>query len=317
MGENVKITNSAPAASLSWLIYLRNLAMMVRAAHWAKNLFLFIPLFFAGKLFSASELFHVFWGVIAFSLTASGIYVLNDIKDKEKDQLHPVKQHRVIASGKISMGVAIPMMLFCMTGGMLLGWVCGLKFLLVLALYLLLNIGYSFGLKNIPILDIMVLAAGFVLRIKAGGVVARVGISQWLMIMVFLLALFLALGKRRDDILVEAYSGNDVRPAISGYNLDFLNTSLAVVSAVMIMAYIMYTLSPEIIQHIGTYRLYYTGIFVFAGILRYLQLIYVNKDTRSPTRILYKDHFIQLCIVFWSLSFYCLIYLKDLSFSSL
>jgi 4-hydroxybenzoate polyprenyltransferase len=170
------------------------------------------------------------------------------------------------------------------------------------------------GLKNMSILDIMILAAGFVLRIKAGGVIAQVGISQWLVIMVFLLALFLALGKRRDDLLVKESSGNEVRQAMSGYNLDFLNTSLAVVSAIMMMAYIMYTLSPEVIGHMGTYRLYYTSIFVFSGILRYLQLVYIYKDTRSPIRILYRDHFIQICIVLWGLSFYCLIYMKDLSF---
>lgn len=311
MGENIKITGYSPPASPGFLNYMKKLAMMIRAAHWAKNLFLLIPLFFAGELFDISRMLDVLWGVAAFSLAASGIYILNDIQDVEKDRLHPVKKHRVIASGQISFGQAWAVMAVCMAGGLAIGWVCGYRFLLILVLYLLLNVGYSLGLKHISILDIMILAAGFVLRIKAGGVIAEVGISQWLMIMVFLLAVFLALGKRRDDILVKVSSGHEVRRAMSGYNLDFLNTSLAVVSAIMMMAYIMYTLSPEVIRHLGTYRLYYTSIFVFAGLLRYLQLIYVNKETRSPTRLLYKDHFIQICIVCWILSFYFLIYFKD------
>jgi 4-hydroxybenzoate polyprenyltransferase len=314
MGENTEITTYAPAVSRGVLAYLKNIAMMIRVAHWAKNLFLFAPLFFAGRLFATDKLLEVFLGVVAFSLVASSIYILNDIKDIDKDRLHPVKQHRAIASGKITVSMAIFVMLICVVNGLAIGWVCGNKFLLVLVLYLLLNIGYSMGLKNMSILDIMILAAGFVLRIKAGGVIAQVGISQWLVIMVFLLALFLALGKRRDDLLVKESSGNEVRQAMSGYNLDFLNTSLAVVSAIMMMAYIMYTLSPEVIGHMGTYRLYYTSIFVFSGILRYLQLVYIYKDTRSPIRILYRDHFIQICIVLWGLSFYCLIYMKDLSF---
>jgi 4-hydroxybenzoate polyprenyltransferase len=174
-----------------------------------------------------------------------------------------------------------------------------------------LNVAYSFGLKNISILDILIIAAGFVLRIKAGGAIANVGISEWLMIMVFLLSLFLALAKRRDDILIGERSGKKMRKAMSGYNKQFLNISLAIVSTIIIMAYLMYTISPDVIRRLGTYRLYYTGIFVLAGLMRYLQLVYVNQDTGSPIKILYKDHFIQICIILWILSFYALIYFPD------
>jgi len=315
MGEHAKITTYPAKENAGWLDYMKNLVMMIRVAHWAKNLFLFIPVFFAGKFFSTDRLWDVLMGAGAFSLIASGIYILNDIKDLKNDRLHPVKQYRAIASGRIPIKVAVPVMLICIASGLVIGSICSLKFLLVLALYLILNICYSLGLKNISILDIMILSAGFVLRIKAGGILAHVGISQWLTIMVFLLALFLALGKRRDDILASASSGYGIRQAMSGYNLDFLNSSIAVVSAIMMMAYIMYTLSPDVIRHMGTHRIYYTGAFVFAGLLRYLQVIYIYKDTRSPIRILYQDHFTQICIFLWGLSFYCLIYIKDLSFS--
>jgi len=314
MEESGKISTCHSAASPGLLKMFKNLLMMVRVAHWAKNLFLFIPLFFAGSFFDPDKLLQISLGVAAFCLTASGIYILNDLKDLEQDRQHPVKKHRAIASGEIPKGPATAIMVFCLMGGMAIGLACGIKFLLVLGLYFLLNLGYSLGLKNVAILDIMILASGFVLRVKAGGVLAEVGTSQWLMIMVFLLSLFLALAKRRDDALVVMSSGKQIRHSISGYNMDFLNTSLVIVSAIMIMAYIMYTLSPEVIRHLGTYRLYYTGIFVLAGLMRYLQLIYTNRDTGSPIRILYRDRFIQICIILWLLSFYFFLYFKDYGF---
>ena len=297
--------------SVPFLVRVKDFIMLLRVAHWAKNLFLYIPLFFAGELFEIGKIIDLTAGVIAFCLVASGVYILNDYKDLDKDRQHPVKKYRPLAAGSISIPFAFVVMVICLSCGLALGWHCGMKFLMVLAAYLLINLLYSFGLKKISILDILLIATGFMLRIKAGGILAAVGISQWLTIIVFLLALFLALGKRRDDLLIKTSSTETVRQALSGYNADFLNVSLAIVSAVMMMSYLMYTLSPEVIGHMGTYRLYYTSIFVGAGLMRYLQLIYVKKDTRSPTKVLYKDHFIQICIFLWVLSFYCLIYLND------
>jgi len=183
--------------------------------------------------------------------------------------------------------------------------------LFVLAIYFLLNLGYSFGLKNIPILDIIIISIGFVLRVKAGAVIAKVGLSEWLIIMVFLLALFMAIAKRRDDVLLKLTSGNDMRKSVKGYNLDFINTALSLICAVIIVAYFMYTTSPEIVARLQTYRLYYTCLFVLAGIFRYLQLIYVMQDSQSPTKILYKDRFIQVTILLWIISFYLILYVKD------
>lgn len=288
--------------------------MLLRVAHWAKNLFLFIPLFFAGKLFDLEKLSDTAWGFAAFSLVASGIYILNDYKDLEKDRLHPVKRHRSLASGKVSVPVAFFLMFACLVSGLMLGWLCGSKFLLILLIYLGLNVTYSFGLKNISIVDILILATGFILRVKGGGITAQVDISQWLMVMIFLLAVFLALAKRRDDVIIKQELGQQARQSISGYNLDFLNMGIAVVSAVIIMAYLMYALSPDVIRHLGTYRLYYTTVFVAAGLMRYLQLIFMKGDIGSPTRVLYKDRFIQICIVLWVLCFYLLIYFPDFHF---
>ena len=176
-----------------------------------------------------------------------------------------------------------------------------------------MNLGYSFGLKNISVLDIVLVAMGFVLRIKAGGVIAVIGISQWLMIMVFLLAMFMAIAKRRDDVLIKLDSGLDMRKAIKGYNLEFLNVMLSLFTGIIIMAYIMYTISPEVMERWKTYRLYYTSLFVIVGLMRYLQITFIENNTGSPTELLYKDKFLQVTLVLWVISFYTIIYLPDIS----
>lgn len=313
MGEDTKIGYQQPVA-LGLLPYVRQLINLLRPRHWVKNLFIFIPLFFAGKLFDFTSLIHLTKGFIAFSLVASGVYILNDYRDIQKDRLHPEKRNRPLASGAVGTSAAFILMFVCIVGGFLAAWFIRDKFFVILALYFILNVAYSFGLKNISILDILIIAAGFVFRIKAGGAIVFIGISQWLMIMVFLLALFIALAKRRDDILIGERSGKEMRKAMAGYNMEFLNISLAIVTTIIIVAYLMYTISSEVIHRLGTYRLYYTGIFVLAGLMRYLQLVYINQDTGSPIKILYKDHFIQICIVLWVLSFYALIYFPGFHF---
>lgn len=282
---------------------------LLRPSHWAKNLFLFIPLFFAGEIFDLAKVVEVFFGFMAFSLFASSVYIINDYNDVEADRRHPVKCKRPIASGAVSKPMALVIFVLCLVVGGLLAWYVKPKFLFVTGIYFVINLLYSFGLKNISILDILILSIGFVLRVKAGGVAANVAVSEWLMIMVFLLALFMAVAKRRDDVLIKTQTGQEMRKAAAGYNLDFMNVMLALVSAVIIVAYLMYTMAPETMIRFKTYRLYYTCLFVIGGLLRYLQITYVENNTGSPTKILYKDRFIQLTILLWVLSFYVLIYL--------
>ena len=252
-------------------------------------------------------------GVFAFSCIASSIYIINDYRDIEDDKKHPEKSKRPLASGAVSANKAILICILLVLIGFGVAWLVSIKFFFILGFYFVLNLAYSFGLKSIPILDIIIVAIGFVLRIKAGGAIALVGITEWLNIMVFLLALFMAIGKRRDDVLLKLSSATEMRKSIKGYNLEFLNILLALVCAVIIVAYFMYTMSPEVLQRLGTYRLYYTCLFVLAGIMRYLQIIYINAASGSPTKILYKDRFIQITILLWIASFYVIIYLKDIS----
>jgi decaprenyl-phosphate phosphoribosyltransferase len=273
-------------------------------------MFLFLPLFFAGEFNDRNQLIEIFKGFIAFSLIASSIYIINDYRDREDDRKHPVKCKRPLASGAVSPNTALIICGILIVAGFGLAWYVRDKFAFVLAIYFLVNLSYSLGLKSIAILDLVLLAAGFVLRIKAGSVISRIPLSEWIVIMVFLLAIFMAIGKRRDDVLLKLSTGADMRKSIKGYNLELLNVLLALVSAIIIVAYLMYCMDPQTVAKMRTYRLYYTAVFVMAGIMRYLQLIYVVADSGSPTKILYKDRFIQLTLLLWFASFFIILYLR-------
>jgi decaprenyl-phosphate phosphoribosyltransferase len=287
---------------------------LMRPKDWAKNLFLFVPMFFAKEFFLIGKLIPVIYGFIAFSATASSIYIINDYRDREDDRKHPVKCKRPLAAGTVKPSAALTLCGMLIVLGLGLGWYLGLEFLVVLGTYFAMNLAYSLGLKNIPILDLFILALGFVLRIKAGSVVSQTFLSEWIVIMVLLLSLFMAIGKRRDDVLLKLTSGTDMRKSVKGYTLEFLNTLLAMVSAIIIVAYLMYTLSPEVILRLQTYRLYFTCIFVMAGLMRYLQIIFVRQDAGSPTRILYRDRFIQITLLLWIASYISILYFKYASF---
>lgn len=287
---------------------LANYFYLLRIHHWVKNLFMLLPLFFSGQLFDPEKLGMILLGLLPFGFCASGIYILNDLRDYEYDKNHPVKSKRPIASGKVSKAAAISLLLILLAGGLAMAYIIKIKFGFILSLYVCLNIAYSFGLKHISILDIILVSIGFVLRIKAGGALASIGISEWLMLMVFLLALFMAVAKRRDDVQLMNDGAKKIRKASESYHPDFLNIMLAIIASIIMMAYLMYCLNPQTILRFHTYRLYYTSLFVLAGLFRYLQIAYVVKDAGSPTKVLYKDRFIQLTLFLWILSFYLIIY---------
>ena len=286
---------------------------LLRPKHWIKNLFLFIPLFFAGEIFDFEKVFSVFYGFTAFSFIASSIYIFNDYRDRENDAKHPIKKLRPLAAGTITPTTGLIMAILLAFVGFTLAYLIRDKFMFILSIYFIMNLSYSLGLKNIPILDVMIIAVGFVLRIKAGAAISRTWVSEWLILMIFLLSLFLALGKRRDDVLIQAKSGIGMRKSLNGYNAEYLNVMISLVCAVIIVSYIMYTISPEIQIRFGTSRLYYSSIFVIAGIMRYLQLIFVKDDSGYPTYVLYRDKFIQVTLLLWIASFFFLIYVKEFS----
>ncbi|WP_245801828.1 UbiA prenyltransferase family protein [Chitinophaga sancti] len=283
----------------------------MRPKHWVKNLFLFVPYFFSGSFFNLKGLFFLFIGSLAFSFMASSIYIVNDWFDINFDKMHPVKCNRPLASGLISKKIAAIIICSLIVLSHTLGCILTIRFLIVLDIYFIVNLFYSIGLKNISVLDIFILATGFVLRLIAGGVIAAVALSEWIIVMVFLLALFLAIAKRRDEVLISLTLGKEIRKANKGYNLDFLNVLLALVASAIVISYLIYTLSPDTILRMGSHKLYYTFVFVLSGLFRYLQLTYVYHDTGSPVKVFYTDRFIQISVVLWILTFFTIIYCKD------
>jgi decaprenyl-phosphate phosphoribosyltransferase len=288
---------------------------LLRPKQWAKNLFLFIPLFFAGQMFNWDKIVMLIGGFFAFSFLASSIYIINDYRDIEDDKKHPEKRFRPLAAGTVNKNVALVLSFLLAVGGFALGFYLEAsgKFAFILGLYFILNLSYSLGLKNLSIVDILIVAAGFLLRVKGGSVLTDIETTAWLNIMTFLLALFMSIAKRRDDVMLKLETGTDMRKSIKGYSIEFLNTLLALFCAILIVSYINYTVSATGMKNFG-HRLYYTSIFVIAGIMRYLQITFVQNKAGSPTEILYKDRFIQVTLLLWIASFYVILYLKDFIF---
>jgi 4-hydroxybenzoate polyprenyltransferase len=171
-----------------------------------------------------------------------------------------------------------------------------------------MNIAYCVWLKHKPIIDVFIIAVGFVLRIFVGGVATGIALTHWLVLMTFLLALFLAFSKRRDDVVMFETQGKVSRKNVVRYNLDFMNQVIGIIASITMVCYIMYTVSPEVIERFHTSRLYLTSVFVLAGIIRYLQVTIVDVKSGSPTKVLMHDKFIQICVVAWVLSFILIIY---------
>jgi 4-hydroxybenzoate polyprenyltransferase len=288
---------------------------LLRPKDWAKNGFLFIPLFFSGSLFQHQALIHLLIGFVSFSCAASAIYIVNDYRDIEDDRRHPIKRKRPLAAGTVSIQTALILSIALLVLSITTAWLADSsgRFLIIIGIYLLMNLAYTFYLKNISILDIMIVAAGFVLRVKAGGILADVELSLWLNMMVFLLAMFLAIAKRRDDTLLKLQTGDEMRKSIKGYNIEYLNTMLGLFAAIIIMAYLMYCASPITYERLKTHHLYYTSIFVIAAMMRYLQLALVQNKAGSPTEILFKDRFIQITMILWIASFYAILYMKGIT----
>jgi decaprenyl-phosphate phosphoribosyltransferase len=288
---------------------------LLRPKDWAKNLFLFLPSFFAGKFFDVASIFLLIGGFFAFSFLASSIYIINDYRDIEDDRKHPKKSRRPLASGAVSKPAALVISVLLTLAGLAIALMLDHtgKFLFIAGLYYVMNLGYCFGLKNIAIVDIVVLATGFVLRVKGGARLSDVDTTAWFIVMTFLLALFLSIAKRRDDVILKLNTGAEMRKSMKGYSLEFLNTLLGLFCAILIVSYINYTVSPVTNLKFG-HRMYYTAVFVIAAMMRYLQIAFIHNDAGSPTEVLYKDRFIQITMILWAASFFVILYLRDLTF---
>ena len=280
----------------------------MRPHHYIKNLFILFPLFFAHKITNLSLLSGAMLAFVAFSLSASAVYILNDYRDIEEDRQHPEKKERPLASGAISKKQALGIMATLFLAGFTLMASVSLVATAIMLAYVVMNIAYSLRLKHIAILDVVIIAIGFVLRLFVGSAATDIPLSQWIVVMTFLLALFMALAKRRDDVLIYLETGKKMRKVIDGYNLQFLDTAMAIMASVVIVAYTIYTTSPEIAEKFHTHYLYLTALFVILGIMRYLQVAFVHLDSGSPTKIVLKDRFMQLTLLGWLVTFTWILY---------
>lgn len=288
---------------------ISNIIVLIRPHQYVKNLFIFMPMFFVGQMANVDLLVDSLIAFVAFSLSASAVYILNDYRDVEDDRLHPTKKNRPLASGSVSSQTGLVIMFLLVTCGLALMASLSIEAVAILIAYISLNLAYSFKLKRVAIIDVVIISTGFVLRLFIGSQVTAIPLSMWIVIMTFLLALFLALAKRRDDVLIFRDTGKKMRQVVDGYNLQLIDSAMTIMSAVVIVAYILYTTSAEAVARIGNDHLYLTALFVILGIMRYLQIALVEENSGSPTRIVLKDRFIQLTIIAWLATFGWMIYL--------
>ena len=290
-----------------------NLLKLIRPHQWLKNVFVMIPMFFGGSLLDPSDIRASVVTFFAFSFIASSVYCFNDIIDVEADRRHPVKCKRPIASGAISVRSAWALMalMFLLS----VGTVCLLDTYthvinvgLVILIYYILNILYCSKLKQYAIVDVCIIAFGFVLRVLAGGFVTDIALSKWLVLMTFLLTLFLSFAKRRDDVLRMNETGEPPRKNTIRYNLTFINQAITITASVTLVCYIMYTVSPEVVNRFHSDLLYLTSVFVLLGLLRYIQITVVDKRSGDPTKMMLRDRFTQCVVLLWALTFLVLIY---------
>jgi decaprenyl-phosphate phosphoribosyltransferase len=280
---------------------------LLRPHQWVKNLFVFIPAFFAARISLVYETPRILVAFLSFCAAASAVYVFNDLRDLENDRAHEVKRNRPLATGSVDVKWSIILMMILAAVALVGSLYVGTQLLYVIGGYIFLNVLYSLFLKHISLIDISVIAVGFVLRVIAGGIAAEVPVSKWLILMTFLLACCLALGKRRDDLLLDA-DNDALRPALRGYTLQFIDTCLIVLSVTTIVSYIMYTVSEDVVRRLHSDHVYLTSGFVILGILRFLQIAIVEQKSGSPTMILLKDRMIQIMIGLWFTSFMVILY---------
>jgi decaprenyl-phosphate phosphoribosyltransferase len=289
---------------------------IARPHQYIKNAFVFRPLFFSASIHHLEACILTFWAFLAFCSAASSVYILNDLRDAKEDQTHPHKKNRPLASDKLTPRMAVSFMIILLGISILIAILfLPLKFSLVLSFYLILNLAYSLVLKHHAIVDIVCIGIGFVLRVFGGGAVADIPISRWIILMTFLLAVFLSLAKRLDDLLIVSQTNGNIRKSLDGYNQKFVSSGMILMASVVIVSYIMYTVSPEVIAKHGAGNLYLTSIWVIIGLFRYLQITLVEQRSGSPTLIVLHDRFIQAIILLWIATFGVLIYGKYLSIS--
>ena len=271
----------------------------LRPKQWHKNLFIFAPLIFSQNVFEWPLLQRSLLGFLAFCLLSGAVYIFNDLHDMEEDKRHPLKARRPLASGRLKKTHAWIAFILTGAGSLALSYALSSSFFAAALVYFVLQTAYSLGLKHIVILDLFIIAAGFLLRVVAGGLVIDVSLSPWILICIFLLALFLAMGKRRHELVLLGDEAQAHRPILKEYSPLLLDQMISVVTASTVVAYCLYTISDETVAKFGTTNLIFTAPFVIYGIFRYLYLVHRKSQGGSPEALILKDKPLFIALILW------------------
>jgi 4-hydroxybenzoate polyprenyltransferase len=287
---------------------LRQLLISLRPHQWTKNSVVLAALIFAERLYHLPSLRLAGGGFVVFCVLSGAVYLVNDLVDLEGDRRHPVKRTRPLPSGALSPSVAKAAAVVLALAGLAGSLAIGERFAAVATLYYVAMMAYSLFLKHIVVVDVLVVAMGFVLRALAGAVAIDVAFSHWLLICTLLFALFLALAKRRQELTLLAGGAAEHRRILGEYSPYLLDQMIAVVTASTVVSYALYTLAPETISRFGTDRLVWTLPFVLYGILRYLYLVHQKEEGGNPTKVLLNDRPILVTVALWAATVVTLIY---------
>lgn len=284
------------------------LIVSIRPHQWTKNLFVFAGLIFGERLLDPSAALSASIAFIAFCALSSAVYLINDIRDRDADRVHPVKCRRPIASGELAVGVAGSVALIFGVAGLVTAFGISRAFGIVTVLYLALNLLYSGVLKHVVILDVITLSMGFVLRAWGGAIAVNVAFSHWLLLLMLLLALFLALSKRRAELVALAGDASGHRRSLAEYSPYLLDQMIGVVTASTLIAYAFYTIDPETVAKFGTDHLLWTVPFPLYGIFRYLYLVHQREGGGNPSEMLLTDKPLLACVALWGVFVIAIVY---------
>lgn len=293
---------------------LKNIIISLRPYQWAKNVLVFAALFFSLSFFNMEAVKMSMMAFAAFCLVSSSIYLLNDVRDRKADKLHPVKKDRPIAAGKISPQTAMITSALCLGGGMVISYFVNYTLMGILGFYVLMNIAYSLGLKKVVLVDVMIISIGFLLRAVAGAYAIGVEVSPWLFICTLMLALLLIFGKRRHELAILQSQAGRHRPSLKEYNLPFLDGMMFVSAGAAIVTYSLYTMADEVVSRFGTDWLLATTPMAIYGIFRYLYLVYIRKDGGDPTKIVLTDKPFLVNGLLWVISIIAILYISKFPF---
>ena len=285
-----------------------HLIRAMRPRQWTKNVLVFAGLIFGQKLTDPRSVETAGLAFAVFCLLSSSVYLLNDVRDREADRLHPTKANRPIASGALGVGAALIASAVLAAISLAAAFWINTAFGLVATGYLVLMAAYSLWVKHVVILDVLALAAGFVLRAAGGAAAVNVEFSHWLLLLTLLGALFLALSKRRAEIVALTDAAHSHRKSLAEYSPYLLDQMISVVTASTLLAYAFYTISPDTVQHFGTALLIWTVPFPLYGIFRYLYLVHQREGGGSPSDTLLEDRPVQACVALWAASVVLILY---------